>query len=325
MILNVAYSSDDNYARHIGVSMVSLLRNNKIFEEINIYLIDNGISEENKTILLNLALENEGNLKFISFDDLCHDLVTDDKFSLSAYARLFLGRLTGIDKILYLDCDSVVSSSLVELWDLDISNYYVAGVQDTVNEYYKTSIGLENNFRYINSGFLLINLKLWREEQIELKFKRFISKLNGRVPLYDQGTINAVCKEKIKLLHPKFNLQPPMFGLTSEETLKLNNIDKYYSQKEIDEALSDPVFIHFTDWYFNRPWNKDSTHPMKDIYLNYLDKTPWKGQLLDNKLHRNAHIMKFIYNFFPFFVYRFISRLTSQRKILKLRKLNNRI
>ena len=43
MNLVVVYSSDDNYARHTGVSIVSLLDNNKHFDDIHIYVIDNKI------------------------------------------------------------------------------------------------------------------------------------------------------------------------------------------------------------------------------------------------------------------------------------------
>ena len=46
--MNIVYSADDNYARHAGISIMSLLDNNKISDIINIYIIDNGISEENR-------------------------------------------------------------------------------------------------------------------------------------------------------------------------------------------------------------------------------------------------------------------------------------
>ena len=40
--MNVLYSSDDNYAQHMGVSIYSLLRHNAEFENIRLYVIDNG-------------------------------------------------------------------------------------------------------------------------------------------------------------------------------------------------------------------------------------------------------------------------------------------
>ena len=46
-ILNVLYQTDDNYAAIAGVSMTSLFRTNPHMDEINIYILDNGISAEN--------------------------------------------------------------------------------------------------------------------------------------------------------------------------------------------------------------------------------------------------------------------------------------
>lgn len=47
-VLNVLYQSDDNYAIFMGVSICSLLENNRAAEEINIYVIDDSISGDMK-------------------------------------------------------------------------------------------------------------------------------------------------------------------------------------------------------------------------------------------------------------------------------------
>lgn len=46
--MNIVYSSSDSYAPIAGVSIMSLLHNNTDSESINIYMIDNSISAENK-------------------------------------------------------------------------------------------------------------------------------------------------------------------------------------------------------------------------------------------------------------------------------------
>ena len=46
-ILNVLYQTDDNYAPIAGVSMTSLFETNQHLDEINIYMLDAGISKEN--------------------------------------------------------------------------------------------------------------------------------------------------------------------------------------------------------------------------------------------------------------------------------------
>ena len=46
-ILNVLYQSDNNYAMVTGVSIESLCMNNAHLDQINVYLLDDGISKEN--------------------------------------------------------------------------------------------------------------------------------------------------------------------------------------------------------------------------------------------------------------------------------------
>ena len=77
-------------------------------------------------------------------------------------------------------------------------------------------VGLKYNDRYINSGVILINLKKWREDNLEKKFIDFINKYNGDVPCADQGTINGVCKNKILIIHPKYNTMTPMFSFSAK-------------------------------------------------------------------------------------------------------------
>ena len=48
MKINVVYSTDENYARHCGVSIYSLFDNNKNVDEIDVYIISNALSKETK-------------------------------------------------------------------------------------------------------------------------------------------------------------------------------------------------------------------------------------------------------------------------------------
>ena len=48
MDLHIAFSSDNNYVAHLGVAIISLLENNRKLNIINIHVLDNNISFENK-------------------------------------------------------------------------------------------------------------------------------------------------------------------------------------------------------------------------------------------------------------------------------------
>lgn len=322
MKINVAYSADNNYFRQLSVAIFSMLENNQEIEYIDIYVIDNGILNENKNSLQKLIKKYKNrNIIFLDFDKLCDNLKTDGNFPISSFARLFLWKIKGIDKIIYMDCDSLVIGELKDLWNIDINDYYVAGVLDNVHSFYKTSIGLEVNDNYINAGFLLINIERWRKDNLGKKCIDVINTYKGTVPHNDQGVINKICHSKLLLLPPKYNLQCPMFNFTVDQIKKMEKLDFYYDQKEIEEAKAKPIFIHYTTDFFNRPWNQKSTHPLKEIYLNYLQKTPFVEKNLENKeLPKNTKIMYFLYKLLPFDIYLIINNLVKRKKEARLRR-----
>lgn len=44
---NIVYASDDHYAFLAGVSMISLFKNNRDFESLNVYILSDHISKKN--------------------------------------------------------------------------------------------------------------------------------------------------------------------------------------------------------------------------------------------------------------------------------------
>lgn len=286
MKLAVVYSSDDNYAQHTGVSIISLLDNNKHFDDIQIYIIDNEISKTNKDKLIDIINKYERKIYFVDFNEYKNRLKLNMQWniSISSYARLFVSSMLphNLDKVLYFDCDTVIVNRLDELWNTNMNKYYVAGVADTVSNSTKSAVGIVSDGKYINAGMLLINLKRWREDNIEDKFIEFININNGRVTHHDQGVINGVLHNKLKIIPPKFNLMTVYYTMKREDIISYYKIDsEFYSEDIIQESLKNPVYIHFTPGFTTRPWIKGCKHPKKQIYLDYLEKTPWKNAKLE--------------------------------------------
>lgn len=301
MSLFVVYSSDDNYAQHTGVSIVSLLENNKHFNDINIYIIDNSISKASKQKLIDITNNYKRKIIFINFSEYKDKLKLNMqwKIAISAYARLFISSMVSenIEKILYFDCDTVIVNKIDELWNTDINEYYIAGVLDTVSSVTKEAVGISRRGKYINSGMLLINLKKWREDNIKDRFVKFIEEKNGSVTHHDQGVINGVLHKKLKILKPSFNLMTVYYTMKREDMISYYGIDSnFYSEEEIQESLNNPVYIHFTPGFTTRPWVKGCNHPKKQVYLDYLYKTPWKDAKLENdKSKIRVRVINWIY------------------------------
>jgi lipopolysaccharide biosynthesis glycosyltransferase len=303
--LSIVYSSDNNYAQHVGVSIISLFENNKEFDEIKVYLIDNHISPSNKNKLNTICEAYNRKIRFIEFSDFSSKIKLNigDSISISSYARLFIPSMLGdeVNKVIYLDCDSIINSSIKDLWCMDISEHYVAGVCDTVSPETKLKVNMGAQHPYLNAGMLLINLKKWREDRVEEKFINFIDSFNGKVFHHDQGTINGVLNSKFLILHPKYNCMTIFFTMNREELMQFYGIKDYYSEMELNEAINNPIFIHYTPAFVNRPWVRGCRHPLVSHYKQYLNMTPWKEtELYKDQRRLGEKAVAFLYNHLPF-------------------------
>lgn len=317
MKLNVAYASDNHYASLLGISMLSLFENNQEFEEIEVYILEDNIEQENKMKLQEIAKPYGRHLVFVPSKSLCKGFKTDQSYNMSSYSRLFLSELQNIDQILYLDCDSIIHSSFQKIWQINLKDYYIAGVLDSVTAPFRAMIGLSQEDCYVNAGMLIMNLAKWREDDLEKKFIDFNDCFHGSVPHHDQGIINGVCKDKVLVLDPQYNLMPPMFTFTAKQIKKIIEIN-YYTQKQLDFAYQHPVFIHYTNEYVNRPWAKNCQHPLRNLYQHYAELSPWGYRINNISLNRNAKIMKNVYERTPFWFYLACIRLISLRKSRKI-------
>ena len=313
MHLHIAYASDDNYVQHLGASLVSLLDNNKEFEKISIHILDNNLSDLNRNRLKCIGEQYQREIVFYELKKLLDSLKKfeiPDTISITAYSRLFLSELidSKIDKIIYADCDSIFESSLQSLWNINFNAFSIAAVEDHVGAANKTNIGINVVCRYINSGFLLMNLVKIRDEDGLNKMMNVIKKYNGKVQHHDQGVINAAFDNDIFYLHPKYNTMTSLYDFKNVQSIEdYYGATKYYSQEIITEAKENPVFIHFTPGFSKRPWIKGCRHPLQNKYWKYLSMTPWENELKqEDKRQLKYKLIEKIYWIFGYKIYKII-------------------
>ncbi len=287
--LHIAISSDENYINHCYVLCKSVIESNKLdFEKIHIHFLVNKISK-GKLLQFRTWIESKNMILHVyDLSDIESRLGIHipPTISISAYARLFLGSLIAdnISKLIYMDVDAINCGSLFELWNSDLNGYAVGGVLDHVDNKAKTRIGINPNDPYINSGFLLINLDFWRKNDLERSFLKFLHINQGNVFHHDQGIINAVCNHSKLIIPPQYNVITNFFTESYSEF----RMTPFYQQKEIEFAIANPVFIHYTPGVANRPWIRNCKHPLAKIYQSYRENTPIGDSPLqrDNRPYR---------------------------------------
>lgn len=278
--MNVIYSSDDNYARHAGISITSLYDHNKDVAELCVYLIDDGISEENHRKLDAIAGKYGRKITYIPFAPFKKKLVLNNKWELpiSAYARLFIGEIVpaNVERILYLDCDTVISDGLRELWETDLEGKTIGAVEDVATCVFQSETDTPEPYRYFCSGVLLIDMNKWREVDALGQMLQYLDGRKGQVRHHDQTILNGVFWNDCYLLHPRYDALTPTFIMSYENLKAYFGIwDKYYTKQEIRESVKKPAIIHYTSANLGRPW-ENSCHPKAYIYQKYWKKSPWR-------------------------------------------------
>ena len=306
--MNILFSSDDNYARHLGVAIISILQRNRDVNKIRFYVINNNISHNNVE-KLKLLVGEYGNAEIVFIPFGCIEeklhLNLSWPISLSSYARLFVGEVlpVEVERVLYLDCDVVVNGPLIDLWNTDLHGKCIGAIQDTIPSRTKASIGLSSKQLYINAGDLLIDLKQWREGNIGKKCLNFIDSNSGCVTHHDQGVLNGVLNGQWKRLSLKYNVMTIHY-LMSQSKIRRYYKDEapYYDDLAINEAIKKPIIIHFTPSFTNRPWEDNCCHPLRVFYSRVLAISPWRDYPLKRDMTPwYVRLINWRYRFFPVF------------------------
>ena len=303
-VLHVVYASSDQYAKYLGISLVSLLQSNTAFARVECSILDSGIGEENRQKLQTITDTYHCGLSFYPIGNIGETLGLQGAALAGAamYARLLMASLLPreVTKVLYLDCDTLVTDSLEALWETPLAGAYVAGVQDTVDMFFQTVIDLAPGVPYLNAGVLLINLERWRADDLQARFAAFINRFNGQVPFHDQGILNGVCGAERVLLPLRFNMTSNLYSFSTHTIERIYFIKQYYSQPELDAARRSPAIVHFTSGLVGRPWEEGCTHPEQERFLHAMQATPWIGEpLAPRTLALKTRLFTFYYNHVP--------------------------
>ena len=254
--VNIAYITDENYAMATYVSLCSLKKNVDKKRKYIVYVVGKFLSLKSQQAFTSLS------------DDLFYVIITSDKscfkgleinkpsfhVSTSALVKFNLPViLDNIDKLLYIDGDTIIQSDIAELYDLNIDDYYAGVIEDIKPKLvYKpdilTKLDIKDHERYFNSGVLLLNLKKMRIDDISEKLMDY--RINGKNFFMDQDALNFIIGGKAKYLPIKYN-----FLTTLKESFDIKTINDHYPEskyKSYDNLLNDSLIIHYASKL--KPW-----------------------------------------------------------------------
>lgn len=304
---HIVYASDDRFSEILGVSLISLYENSQDMEDIVVYILDSGISADNKKKLSDVCERYDYHeLIWIPVQDIRDEIsmkVTIDRGSPSQYARLFVSSALPktLSRVLYLDCDVIINRSISGLWNIDLNGKMIGALMDAYSKYYRRNIGLQPDDIMFNSGVMLIDLEKWRRQDTEKNLLKFILEKRGNIQQGDQGALNAVLSHDTYCFEPCFNALTIFFDFTYDDMMIYRKPPYFYSKEEIINAVEHPVVIHFTTSFLSkRPWMKECRHRYAGQWIKYKSMSPWAADQLwedDRPLWKRSGFR--IYKFLP--------------------------
>lgn len=297
--MNILYTLNDKFVPQVAAGICSVCENNKDIDNITFYLISKEISDENKKKFVEFGKKYNREVIIKELGDIKNYF--DFEFDTTGWNSIVLARLVldkflpdNIDKVLYLDGDTIVRGNLKELWSINLDKYVLgASIEPTVDKERKKNLGLESK-PYYNAGVLLVNLKKWKEIKAGKVILDYYKENNGKLFANDQDAINGSLNDYIYTLLPKYNFYNIFYQYPYKFLKKLMGAVKYIEKDVFEECVRNPVIIHYLGE--ERPWREGNHHKYKKDYLKYLYMTPWK----DTATEKGWNIYFFFWDIFNF-------------------------
>lgn len=272
--VNIVLITDSRYTPPTMVAMSSAIKNKCPKTTYNFYVIAENITLQDdaslrqlkdlapETVNINIIPRSEPNLPFENMQRFIQYKVGMHKIYLAEI-------LPNIDKAIYMDGDTVVLKDLRTLYDINIEDMYAAVAKDGI--YYRfpkemAEMGLDKRGFYFNSGVMLHNLKLQRQDKIVEKLIEYIKTHEDFFG--DQDVLNVVLGNKLKLMSYRYNCISTFF-----EKDDLNFLSQYYNEKlphNTTDIYKNATIIHYAG---DKPWQENySPQYLKELWFQYYEQ-----------------------------------------------------
>jgi lipopolysaccharide biosynthesis glycosyltransferase len=190
--------------------------------------------------------------------------------------RIFLPEiLSDVDRILYVDVDTVAVDSLQPLWETDLGEHpfaAVTNVWEPWNAGYPTRLGmpLEGPDSYFNSGVMLMNLAQMRSEDATRTLQSWAREHATDITWGDQDALNALYGSRRLPLHPRWNCM--------NSVLLFDSAVEVFGAEQTEEARRRPAIRHFEGPDTNKPWHHLCDAELRELYQDHRRATPWPSE-----------------------------------------------
>ena len=194
---------------------------------------------------------------------------TRDYISAATLTRLLIPELLPrVDRVLYLDADTLAVADLSPLYRIDLEGKMAGGVPDFpllfevdhglhgTEDYLRETVGLSSPGSYVNAGVLVMDLRRMRAENLVARAHALLDQRGTQFKFRDQDILNALLHDEVVLLDPRWNSMITMHHRPAFRTRALH--DAVVLQQD------DPFIVHYAGP--SKPWHADYGGPHHELW-----------------------------------------------------------
>lgn len=223
------------------------------------YILHSDLTQDDQTHIQS-SVSSRITCRFIPVPTQLFDGFPETKwYPVQIYYRLAAPYLLPqeLERVLYLDVDTVVINSLESLYHIDFEGNYFAACTHTksfLEKFNQFRLKTEKDVPYVNTGVMMMNLPQLRRHLDLGAIRDYALEHQHLLMLPDQDILTALYGDKVKIIDSlRYNL--------SDRVLTFHNANLQNEKLDLDWVRENSVIIH----YFgkNKPW--------KEHYMGILD------------------------------------------------------
>lgn len=262
--VNLLFSINHNFISML-LSCANSISINGGCDSYNAYILHSDLTEDDQNYI-KTEISDKFKCEFINVPAKIFDgFPESSRYPVQIYYRLAAARLLpkSVDRVLYLDVDTIVINPLKDLYNMDFEGNWFAACTHTkefIRKFNKIRLKIKDDVPYINTGIMLMNLEELRKNLHFSDIRNYTLENQMLLFLPDQDVLTALYGEKVKLIDS-------LIYNVNDRVLFFHNADPRNKRIGLDWVRENSVIIH----YFgkNKPWNREYFGILDVFYHEY--------------------------------------------------------
>ena len=268
------------YSKFAGTAMLSIFENTN--SEVTVHILhDNTLTQDNREKFIYLAGEYRQLVKFYNVEELCAEKISQiftlipavktSRTTIGTFFKFLIVEVLPkeVEKIIYVDSDMLVNLDINKLWQIELEDKILAAAPEAetlklaqsflVKRKFIIAAGFVNRDDYFNAGVLIMNLKVLRDS--EKNIKRGV-KWRGEHPqcdCFDQDIWNYLFSKNYLKLPGKFNVMVDYQRRISKGQIQMKEAIYHYASHALSLNNNDPFNRLWMKFFVKTPWFDEET------------------------------------------------------------------